>query len=91
MSRISRLVLSDDPLSAALGDLLSPAETGSSKPTPTTPPDGGDLSAKPKPAADERQSFLDAFGPRGSVWFGEGMTFDQAAALYRRLVPNPRY
>jgi hypothetical protein len=86
MSRISRLVLTD-----GLGDLLSPAETGASKPAPTTPPENGDMSARPKPAADERQRFLDAFGPRGSVWFAEGMTFDQAAALLRQLVPNPRY
>jgi hypothetical protein len=51
MSKLSRLVLSDDPLSEAIDDLLSPAADGASNPSPTpTKPEGGPLGANPKPA-----------------------------------------
>jgi hypothetical protein len=49
--------------------------------------------AKSEPAQShlaERQRFLDAFGPRGEVWLNQGMTFDDAQALYLAMVPSPR-
>ncbi len=59
-------------------------------PAPSKPEDGPiSASAAPNPAA-ERQRFLDEFGPRGGVWFAQGMKFTEAAALYRQLVPGQR-
>jgi hypothetical protein len=45
--------------------------------------------AKINPDA-ERARFIDAFGPRGQLWFEHGMTFEDALSLYRSMFPASR-
>jgi hypothetical protein len=80
-----------DLLAAAAQEFLSKQENDRTpRPDPSKPGEGGAPSAAPN-SADECQRFLDVFGPRGSVWFREGKTFEEAAALWRQLVPSHRY